>query len=105
LRRNVMRVFYRVRCARRVATYEVTRVVFCCGEMERHWGRLIGFGVRGCKTSTSADVNLFTDRAQVGGKTILETTAIAACPWCGETVATISRGGKTSVLVPADLEW
>jgi hypothetical protein len=84
-----MQVFYRaVRGARRAAvtTYEATRVVFCCAAMERQWGRLIGFGVRGCARSTSRDVNLFGDRAQVGGRTILEVTAIAFCPWCGETV-------------------
>ena len=84
-----MRVFYRVRCARRsaVTTYEATRVVFCCTEMERQWGRLVGFGVRGCKASTSADVNLFADRAQVGGKTVLEATPVVFCPWCRQRVS------------------
>lgn len=84
-----MRVFYRaVRCARRVAvtTYEATRVVFCCDGMRRQWGRLIGFGVRGCARSTSRDVNLFTAIPQANGKTALELTPILYCPWCGEVV-------------------
>ena len=86
-----MRVFYRaVRCARRAAitTCEVTRVVFCCGDMERWGGKLVGFGVRGYARSTSDSVNLFSDRAQANGKTVLEVTPIAACPWCGEAVET-----------------
>ena len=34
-----MKVFYRVRCARRSAltVYEATRIAFCCAEMERQW--------------------------------------------------------------------
>ncbi len=80
-----MRVYYRaVRSA--VTTYEATRVAFCCAAMKRFWGRLVGFGVRGCARSTSADVNLFADRAQAGGKSVLEVTAIACCPWCGEAI-------------------
>ena len=57
-------------------------------------GRLIVFGVRGYKRSTSRDVNLFSDRAQAGGKTILEVTAVAACPFCGEAIQCCSRPAK-----------
>ena len=94
-----MRVFYRVRCARRVAvtTYEATRVVFCCEAMERQWGRLIGFGARGYKASTSRDVNLFSERTQTGGKSVLEVTAIAACPWCGEVVRLSVSNGSVCI--------
>ena len=84
-----MRVFYRVpRCARRsaVTVYEATRVVFCCEEMKRHWGRLVGFGVRGCPHSTSRDVNLQMVRPQANGGHVVEVTPVAHCPWCGETV-------------------
>jgi hypothetical protein len=84
-----MRVFYRsVRSARApfITTFEATRVEFCCAEMERQWDRFVGFGIRGCLRSTSADVNLFTDRTQANGKMVLEVTAIAACPFCGEAV-------------------
>ena len=83
-----MKVFYRVRCARRAAvtTYEASRVVFCCADMRRQWDRLIGFGVRGCARSTSRDVSLFTAITQTNGKTVLEVTPIIFCPWCGAAV-------------------
>jgi hypothetical protein len=98
LRSNAMRVFYRIRGARRAAVtvYEQTAVTFCCAEMERRWGTLIGFGARGCKASTSDTVNLFTDRAQASGKTIPEVTAVAACPWCGEAVDARQEQGGTA---------
>ena len=64
--------------------------------MQRQWDRLIGFGVRGYKRSTSADVNLFSDLAQASGKTILEVVAITACPWCGEAVATCQVAGRAT---------
>ena len=84
-----MRVFYSVpKCASRsaVIVYEAVRVIFCCAEMKRYWGRLIGFGVCGYARSTSRDVNLFTAIPQAGGKTVLEVTPIACCPWCGKAI-------------------
>ncbi len=85
-----MKVFYRVPRRQRAAltVYEAARVVFCCAAMERQWGQLIGFGVRGGERSTSCDVNMFSDRAQANGKSVLELTAIESCPWCGQTVET-----------------
>ncbi len=86
-----------------VTTYEATRVVFCCAAMERQWVRLIGFGVRGCARSTSKDVNLFTDRVQTNGKTVLEVEAIAFGPWCGEAVETVPR--EVNGASPLGNEW
>jgi len=39
-------------------------------------GELIGFGVRDCAASTSRDVNLYRDRPQANGQTILEVVPV-----------------------------
>jgi hypothetical protein len=54
--------------------------------MCRWWGVLIGFGVRDCPASTDRDVNLFVDRPQANGKSVVETVPVAHCPWCGQAV-------------------
>ena len=57
-----------------VTTYEAIRVMFCCDEMKRQWGRLIGFGVEELRGVDQRYVNLFTDLAQANGNTVLEVT-------------------------------
>lgn len=80
-----MRVFYRSECARRVTVYRQGKVRFCCAEMCRRWGVLIGFGAKGC-ASTSRDVCLYLDRPQAHGPAVLELVPVTCCPWCGEPV-------------------
>jgi hypothetical protein len=82
-----MRVFYR--CLRRVLpVYEQIDVAFCCSGMALQWGRLVGFGARGVTACTSRDVNLFVDRPQANGRSILELVPIQYCPFCGEPIET-----------------
>lgn len=66
--------------------YQSGRIKFCCVEMNRWWGRLIGFGVRDCSESTSRDVNLFLTHPQANGMAVLEAVPVQCCPWCGEAV-------------------
>jgi hypothetical protein len=83
-----MLVFYRLaRRQRRAAypVYELTRLAFCCTAMERKWGRVIGFGAKDCKASTSRDVNLHSLRPQVSGA-VVEHVAVNFCPFCGERI-------------------
>jgi hypothetical protein len=56
--------------------------------MCRWWGLLIGFGARGRATSTDRDVNLFLDRPQVNGRSVVELVAIGFCRFCGQPVET-----------------
>jgi hypothetical protein len=85
-----MRVFYR--CVRRALTvYQQTRVAFCCAEMKRQWNRLLGFGARDVSASTSREVNLFVDRAQANGRTVLELIPVQHCPFCGESIETVRQ--------------
>jgi hypothetical protein len=83
-----MQVFYRAECRspRLPTVYRKTAVKWCCAEMCRWWNVLVGFGVRDCPASTSREVNLFRDRPQASGKTVLETVPLAFCPFCGEPV-------------------
>jgi hypothetical protein len=61
-------------------------VAFCCTEMCRWWGVLVGFGVRGHAATTSRTVNLFLSRPQANGPQVLEVVPVDYCPWCGEVV-------------------
>jgi type IV pilus biogenesis protein CpaD/CtpE len=83
-----MRVFYRS-VRRAVVVYQQTRAVFCCAEMKRHWDQLIGFGARGVNACTSREVNLFLDRPQAHGRSVLELVPIQCCPFCGEVIETV----------------
>lgn len=85
-----MRVFYRP-LRRSLTVYQQTSVSFCCEEMARRWGKLLGFGARDTAASTSREVNLFIDRAQANGRTILELVPIQFCPFCGEPVETVRK--------------
>jgi hypothetical protein len=83
-----VRVLYRSRRpAGREVTYEVTEPVeCCCGQMQRRWGRLIGFGAPECRQTTSREVNLALAVPQVNGGTVLELVPVDFCPWCGEAI-------------------
>jgi hypothetical protein len=83
-----MRVVYRS-LRRSIPVYEQTDVTFCCVGMARQWGNLLGFGVRGFPASTSRNVNLFVDRPQVNGRSILELVPIQHCLFCGEAIETV----------------
>jgi hypothetical protein len=83
-----MRVFYRA-LRRSIVVYQQTSVTFCCAEMERRWGKLLGFGARDVSACTSREVNLFADRQQANGQTILEMVPIRYCPFCGEEIETV----------------
>jgi hypothetical protein len=83
-----VRVFYRS-LRRSLTAYEQTGVAFCCPVMERQWGKLFGFGVKGFPASTSRNVNLFVDRQQANDRRILELVPIQHCPFCGEAVETV----------------
>jgi hypothetical protein len=85
-----MRVMYRAesRSPRLPTVYRAGAVKWCCAEMCRWWGVLVGFGVRGCAASTGRDVNLFIDRPQANGKSVIETVPATFCPWCGQLVET-----------------
>jgi len=80
-----MKVFYRS-LRRTLVVYQQTRAVFCCAEMARRWGKLLGFGARGIAACTSREMSLFLDRAQANGRTILEVVPIRCCPFCGEEI-------------------
>jgi len=97
-----MRVFYRS-LRRSVIVYQQTRVAFCCAEMERQWGRLFSFGARDIVACTSRDVNLFVDRPQANGRTILELVPIQHCPFCGEAIETVREyRGQTRIVSRAN---
>jgi hypothetical protein len=85
-----MRVLYRSRLSRSrhaEPVYEQAGPTkFCCAEMCRWWGRLIGFGVHGCSASTSKTVNLYLSHPQANGKVVCEVVPADFCPWCGEAV-------------------
>jgi len=84
-----MRVLYRARpaaCGSFVVFEQAAPVRWCCEGMCRHWTNLIGFGVRDCAASTSRDVNLYRDRPQANGGTMLEVVPVAFCPFCGEAI-------------------
>jgi hypothetical protein len=83
-----MRVMYRAesRSPRLPVVYRATGIKWCCEDMARQWASLIGFGVRDCPASTDREVNLYRDRPQANGKTVVETVEIAFCPFCGQPV-------------------
>jgi hypothetical protein len=81
-----MRVLYRGRQAKQAAVYEQGPVTFCCAEMCRWWGRLIGFGAKDCLASTSREVNLYLVRAQASGAGVVELVSVDFCPWCGGVI-------------------
>ncbi|HTU21022.1 MAG TPA: hypothetical protein VMG10_23420 [Gemmataceae bacterium] len=62
---------------------------FCCAEMARRWGKLLGFGARGIPACTSRQVSLFLDRPQANGRAVLELVPIHHCPFCGEVIETV----------------
>jgi hypothetical protein len=70
-----------------VAVYEqVGPVSFCCADMCREWGLLIGFGIKGHPRTTSREVNLQTLHPQSSGSIVQGITEIRCCPWCGQEV-------------------
>jgi hypothetical protein len=87
-----VKVFYRVRRAKRKSTpegvvYETARPVqWCCADMCRWWDRLFAFGVPGYPHSTSRGVNLAATIQQANGGSVLEVVPIAFCLFCGESV-------------------
>jgi hypothetical protein len=83
-----MKVCYRS-IRRTLVVYQQTRAVFCCEEMARQRGKLLGFGARGVDACTSREVSLFVDRAQANGRAVLEVVPIQCCPFCGEVIETI----------------
>jgi hypothetical protein len=88
-----MRVCYRSRPGRKphgpVAVYEqVGEVRFCCETMQRVWGGLVCFGVRGQRT-TSREVNIFSLYPQNGGQLAAVLTEIQFCPWCAGAVEVV----------------
>ncbi len=84
-----MRVTYRCcgACPDGTPVFEATGARFCCGEMSRYWGRLIGFGAPG-RRSTDREVNLVSAVPQRGGRSVASLAAVQFCPWCGEPVET-----------------
>jgi len=60
--------------------------VFCCEELARQWGRLLGFGVQGHRWTTSLNVNLYSMLPQIGREPVCVLAPIHFCPWCGEAV-------------------
>lgn len=83
-----MRVFYRS-LRHSLLVYQQTNVSFCCAEMARQWGKLFGFGARDILACPSRDVNLFIDRPQANGRTILELMPIQHGPFCGEAIEAV----------------
>jgi len=86
-----MRVFYRSRAGRTVhgpkVVYEqVGEPAFCCEAMHRHWGLMVGFGVRGAERSTSKEINLWTRLPQASGFGAWGLVAIHFYPFCREAV-------------------
>jgi len=74
-----------------LVVYRPGRVTFCCAAMRRWWGVLVSFGVRDCPASTSREVNLYHERPQANGKTVLEVVPIDYCPFCGENIVICRR--------------
>ncbi len=87
-----MRVFYRAIRNRLLVgprrIYEQAGpILFCCREMIDQWGILVGFGVLGCRRTTSREVNIFTALVpQTNGRIVTGITEIWYCPWCGERI-------------------
>jgi len=97
-----MQVFYRTlrrKACNLPVTYEQTSVKFCCMEIERQWGRLLGFGVRSHPRSTSHEVNLYVIHPQVSGF-VLEVVPIGFCPFCGCAVKVTKVHVKTRLRPP-----
>src|SRR5262245_55577117 len=68
-----MRVFYRASQGRTGTVYERTGPAkFCCVEMCRWWGVLIGFGMRGCERSTISEVR--TDNGSLSPEGVFSAT-------------------------------
>ena len=65
---------------------QATPVKWCCADMAREWGQLVGFGVKGHPRTTDHGVNVFTLHPQTAGSVIPGITPIAFCPWCGEAI-------------------
>jgi hypothetical protein len=85
-----VRVFYRSRPAKSAVVFEAARrVEWCCADMCRQWGRLIGFGVPGHPHTTDRDVNIVATVPQANGGAVLEIVPIAFCPFCGQAVETV----------------
>ena len=88
-----MRVHYRARRSRATGlVFEQTGPVkFCCDDMERQWGELIDFGVKGHPRTTSREVNILSVLRFATGTTIPVIAEIAFCPWCAEKITVIRR--------------
>jgi hypothetical protein len=87
-----MQVTCRCCSGSRASVYELTEAVrFCCAEMRREWGVLIGFGVNGRPRTTSREVNLLGLRQCPVGTIIPALTEIRFCPWCGETIEVVGE--------------
>ena len=79
-----MKVFYRA-VHRALVVYRVVRVTICCVEMQRQWGRLLGFGAKDCAASTSREVNFYAAHPQATGF-VTEHVAVNFCPFCGRRI-------------------
>jgi len=81
-----MQVTYCCHRGRRAVVYEQDGVEFCCEDMRREWGILLGFGIHGNACTTSREVNLFGLHQYSTGKIIPSIMEIRYCPWCGEEI-------------------
>lgn len=86
-----MRVFYRS-CSGRtprapeVVYEQVGEPAFCCEAMRRHWGIMVGFGVRNAPRSTNKEINLWTRLPQASGFCAWGLVEMHFCPFCGEAM-------------------
>lgn len=84
-----MRVSYRACTCKGATVYEQTDVCFCCEDMRREWGIMLGFGICGHPRTTSREVNLFGLHQYSTGTIIPSICEIRFCPWCGEEIVVI----------------
>ena len=84
-----MQVTYRCHRGGRETVYEQADVCFCCEEMQREWGIMLGFGICGHACTTSREVNLFGLHQYSTGTIIPSIIEIRFCPWCGEEIVVV----------------
>src|SRR5579859_1147757 len=64
---------------------------FCCATMEREWGRLVEFGLRGFSRPENLCACLFTHHLLSDHTIVSGLERICFCPWCGESIQLVEH--------------
>jgi hypothetical protein len=65
--------------------------IFCCPAMEREWGRLIEFGLRGFSRPENLCACLYTHHLLSDNAIVSCLETIQFCPWCGEQIELVEH--------------